>query len=82
MPQGFEHFINKDIGKATSAELLSLFCDSRLRTGQCRLRSTVAADTPVGGDRGEGDIEATLEAVVTLFSYLTDKVLVALVSAV
>ena len=59
MKEAFEVFVNKDIGKSSTAELLSNFCDNLLKKSGERL-----------SDEG---LEEKLEKVVRLFSYLSDK---------
>mmetsp|Transcript_181 Transcript_181/g.578 ORF Transcript_181/g.578 Transcript_181/m.578 type:complete len:753 (+) Transcript_181:64-2322(+) len=58
LKEAFEVFVNKDVGQATTAELLSSFCDSLMKTG---------------GDKLEGEIDTLLDRIVALFSYLGDK---------
>ena len=58
LKEAFEVFVNKDIGSSSTAELLSTFCDSIMKTG---------------GDKIEGEIDAVLDKIVMLFSYLSDK---------
>jgi len=59
MKEAFEVFVNKDIGKTSTAELLSNFCDNLLKKSGERL--------------SEEALEEKLEKVVRLFSYLSDK---------
>jgi len=59
MKEAFEHFVNKDIGKTSTAELLSNFCDNLLKKSGERL--------------SEEALEDKLEKVVRLFGYLSDK---------
>ena len=59
MKEAFEVFVNKDIGKTTTAELLSQFCDNLLKKSGERLSDEA--------------LEDKLEKVVKLFSYLSDK---------
>ena len=59
MKEAFEVFVNKDIGKTTTAELLSQFCDNLLKKSGERLSDEA--------------LEDKLEKVVRLFSYLSDK---------
>ena len=59
MKEAFEVFVNKDIGKTSTAELLSNFCDNLLKKSGERL--------------SEEALEDKLEKVVRLFSYLSDK---------
>jgi len=58
LKEAFEVFVNKDIGNATTAELLSTFCDNIMKTG---------------GDKLEGEIDTNLDKIVMIFSYLSDK---------
>ena len=60
MKEAFEVFVNKDIGKTTTAELLSQFCDNLLKKSGERLSDEA--------------LEDKLEKVVKLFGYLSDKV--------
>ncbi|KAL3922533.1 MAG: hypothetical protein SGPRY_004527 [Prymnesium sp.] len=59
MKDAFEVFVNKEIGKTTTAELLSNFCDNLLKKSGERLSDEA--------------LEDKLEKVVRLFSYLSDK---------
>ena len=59
MKEAFEVFVNKDIGKTSTAELLSNFCDNLLKKSGERL--------------SDDALEEKLEKVVRLFSYLSDK---------
>jgi len=59
MKEAFEVFVNKDIGKNSTAELLSNFCDNLLKKSGERLSDEA--------------LEEKLEKVVRLFSYLSDK---------
>jgi len=59
MKEAFEVFVNKDIGKTTTAELLSNFCDNLLKKSGERL--------------SDDALEEKLEKVVRLFCYLSDK---------
>ena len=59
MKEAFEVFVNKDIGKTSTAELLSQFCDNLLKKSGERLSDEA--------------LEDKLEKVVKLFSYLSDK---------
>jgi len=59
MKEAFEQFVNKDIHKVTTAEMLSNFCDNLLKKSGERL--------------DEQQLDDKLEKVVRLFSYLTDK---------
>lgn len=59
MKEAFEIFVNKDIHKMTTAEMLSNFCDNLLKKSGERL--------------DDQQLDDKLEKVVRLFSYLTDK---------
>jgi len=59
MKEAFEVFVNKDIGKTATAELLSNFCDNLLKKSGERLSDEA--------------LEEKLEKVVRLFGYLSDK---------
>jgi len=59
MKEAFEVFVNKDIGKSSTAELLSNFCDNLLKKSGERL--------------SDDALEDKLEKVVRLFCYLSDK---------
>mmetsp|Transcript_19398 Transcript_19398/g.41007 ORF Transcript_19398/g.41007 Transcript_19398/m.41007 type:complete len:752 (+) Transcript_19398:221-2476(+) len=59
MKEAFEVFVNKEIGKTSTAELLSNFCDNLLKKSGERLSDEA--------------LEDKLEKVVRLFSYLSDK---------
>eukprot|EP00312_Isochrysidales_sp_CCMP1244_P042709 CAMPEP_0202751090 /NCGR_PEP_ID=MMETSP1388-20130828/11791_1 /ASSEMBLY_ACC=CAM_ASM_000864 /TAXON_ID=37098 /ORGANISM="Isochrysis sp, Strain CCMP1244" /LENGTH=840 /DNA_ID=CAMNT_0049418703 /DNA_START=402 /DNA_END=2924 /DNA_ORIENTATION=+ len=59
MKEAFEVFVNKDIGKSATAELLSNFCDNLLKKSGERLSDEA--------------LEDKLEKVVRLFGYLSDK---------
>jgi cullin 1 len=59
MKEAFEVFVNKDVRKSTTAELLSNFCDGLLKKSGERLSDEV--------------LEKKLEKVVRLFGYLSDK---------
>jgi cullin 1 len=59
MKEAFETFVNKDIDKYSTAELISNFCDVILKK--------------TGEKMGEKELEETLEKVVKLFTYLSDK---------
>jgi cullin 1 len=59
MKEAFEVFVNKDIGKTSTAELLSNFCDNLLKKSGERL--------------SDDALEEKLEKVVRLFCYLSDK---------
>jgi cullin 1 len=51
--------VNKDIGQFSNAELMSTFCDRVLKSG--------------GEKLSEIEVEDSLDRIVQLFSYLTDK---------
>ena len=60
LKEAFEVFCNKGIAGATSAELLATFCDNLLKKG--------------GSEKLSDDaIEETLEKVVRLLAYISDK---------
>jgi cullin 1 len=59
LKDAFSDFVNRDVGKFSNAELMSSFCDRLLRTG--------------GEKLSDEEVEASLEKVVQLFSYLVDK---------
>lgn len=59
MKEAFELFVNKDIQKVQTAEMLSNFCDHLLKKSGERL--------------DDQQLDEKLEKVVRLFSYLTDK---------
>ena len=59
MKEAFEVFVNKDIGKTSTAELLSNFCDNLLKKSGERLTDDA--------------LDEKLEMVVRLFCYLSDK---------
>ena len=59
--EAFEEFVNKDIGKSATAQLLSNFCDNLLKNSGALLSDEA--------------LEDKLEKVVRLFGYLFDKVI-------
>eukprot|EP00591_Stephanopyxis_turris_P014134 CAMPEP_0195538440 /NCGR_PEP_ID=MMETSP0794_2-20130614/49526_1 /TAXON_ID=515487 /ORGANISM="Stephanopyxis turris, Strain CCMP 815" /LENGTH=753 /DNA_ID=CAMNT_0040672419 /DNA_START=59 /DNA_END=2320 /DNA_ORIENTATION=+ len=59
LKDAFVEVLNKNVGTYTNAELLSTFCDRVLKSG--------------GEKLSENEKEESLEKVVQLFSYLTDK---------
>ena len=60
LKDAFVDIVNKKVGQYTNAELMSTFCDRVLKSG--------------GGEKlSEKDVGDSLERVVQLFSYLTDK---------
>ncbi|EFJ25647.1 hypothetical protein SELMODRAFT_173394 [Selaginella moellendorffii] len=60
LKEAFEVFCNKGVGGSTSAELLATFCDNLLKKGGSEKLSDEA-------------IEDTLEKVVKLLAYISDK---------
>ncbi|KAJ3673348.1 hypothetical protein LUZ60_006722 [Juncus effusus] len=60
LKEAFEVFCNKGVGGSTSAELLASFCDNILKKGGSEKLSDEA-------------IEETLEKVVKLLAYISDK---------
>lgn len=60
LKEAFENFCNKGVGGSTSAELLATFCDNLLKKGGSEKLSDEA-------------IEDTLEKVVKLLAYISDK---------
>jgi cullin 1 len=60
LKDAFVEVVNKNIAQYTNAELMSTFCDRILKAG--------------GGEKiSDAEIETSLEQIVQLFSYLTDK---------
>lgn len=59
LKDAFVETVNRSVGRYPTSELLSSFCDRLLKTG--------------GEKVSEAEAEDTLERVVQLFSYLTDK---------
>eukprot|EP00953_Heterococcus_sp_UTEX-ZZ885_P027119 14597-Heterococcus_DN1.PRE.1 len=59
LKEAFSEFVNKDVGKFKTADLMSNFCDRILKTG--------------GEKLSDNEIDEYLTKVVQLFSYLTDK---------
>jgi cullin 1 len=59
LKEAFVEFINRGVGKFSSAEYMSTFCDRILKTG--------------GEKMSDAQVEEYLEKVVQIFSYLTDK---------
>lgn len=59
LKEAFVDFVNKDVGEFTNAEFMSSFCDRVLKSGGEKLSET--------------EVEESLEKVVQLFSYLTEK---------
>ena len=59
LKDAFTDFVNRDAGESKHAEIMASFCDTLLKSG--------------GEKLGDDEIEAFLEKVVLLFSYLSDK---------
>jgi len=59
MKNAFELFVNKDLCKMSTAEMISAFCDVILKK--------------TGEKMGETELEETIDKVVGLFHYLSDK---------
>jgi cullin 1 len=59
LKDAFVEIINKNVGQFTNAELMSGFCDRILKSG--------------GEKLSESEVEESLDRIVQLFSYLTDK---------
>lgn len=59
LKEAFVDFVNKDVGTYTNAEFMSTFCDRVLKSG--------------GEKLSEAEVEESLDKVVQLFSYLTEK---------
>jgi cullin 1 len=60
LKEAFEVFCNKPVAGSSSAELLATFCDRLLKKG--------------GGEKlGDDQVEETLEKVVRLLAYVSDK---------
>lgn len=59
LKDAFTDFVNRDVGESKHAEIMASFCDTLLKSG--------------GEKLGDDEIEAFLEKVVLLFSYLSDK---------
>ena len=59
LKDAFVDFVNKDVGSYTNSEFMSTFCDRVLKSG--------------GEKLSEAEVEESLEKVVQLFSYLTEK---------
>lgn len=60
LKEAFEVFCNKGVAGSTSAELLATFCDNLLKKGGSEKLS-------------DEQIEDTLEKVVKLLAYISDK---------
>jgi len=59
LKDAFVEVVNKNVGQFTNADLMSTFCDRILKSGGEKLSET--------------EVEESLERIVQLFSYLTDK---------
>ena len=59
LKEAFVEFINRNVGKYSTAELMSTYCDTILKTG--------------GEKLSDDEVESRLQKIVELFSYLTDK---------
>lgn len=59
LKDAFVEIVNKNVGNFTNAELMSSFCDRVLKSG--------------GEKLSESEVEESLDRIVQLFSYLTDK---------
>lgn len=59
LKDAFVEIVNKNVGQFTNAELMSTFCDRILKSGGEKLNET--------------EVEESLDRIVQLFSYLTDK---------
>jgi cullin 1 len=59
LKDAFVEIVNKNVGQYTNAELMSTFCDRILKSG--------------GEKLSESEVEESLDRIVQLFSYLTDK---------
>eukprot|EP00164_Ancoracysta_twista_P002994 GFYU01003990.1.p1 GENE.GFYU01003990.1~~GFYU01003990.1.p1 ORF type:complete len:730 (-),score=273.89 GFYU01003990.1:441-2630(-) len=59
MKEAFESFVNKDVNKSGTPEMMSNYCDHMLKVGAEKL--------------SEEKLEEVLDKVVRLFSYLSDK---------
>lgn len=59
LKDAFVEVVNKNVGQFTNAELMSTFCDRVLKSG--------------GEKLSEAEVEESLDRIVQLFSYLTDK---------
>lgn len=59
LKDAFVEIVNRNVGQYTNAELMSTFCDRVLKSG--------------GEKLSEAEVEDSLDRVVQLFSYLTDK---------
>jgi len=59
LKNSFEVIVNKDVGRYSNAELMSTFCDRILKSGGEKLSET--------------EVEQSLDRIVQLFSFLSDK---------
>lgn len=59
LKNSFEEIVNNDVGQYSNAELMSTFCDRILKSG--------------GEKLSEAEVEQSLDRIVQLFSFLTDK---------
>jgi cullin 1 len=59
LKEAFEGFVNKDVGTTSTAELLANYCDNLLKKS---------------ADHVDAEFDGLCERIVTLFSYLSDKV--------
>lgn len=59
LKNSFEVIVNNDVGTYSNAELMSTFCDRILKSGGEKLSET--------------EVEQSLDRIVQLFSFLTDK---------
>ena len=59
LKDAFVEIVNKNVGQFTNAELMSTFCDRILKSG--------------GEKLSEAEVEESLDRIVQLLSYLTDK---------
>jgi len=59
LKDAFVDFVNKNVGSFTNAEFMSTYCDRILKSGGEKLK--------------DNEVEDSLEKVVQLFSYLTEK---------
>jgi len=59
LKDAFVEVVNKNVGQYSNSELMSTFCDRILKSG--------------GEKLSESEVEETLDRIVQIFSYLTDK---------
>mmetsp|Transcript_22385 Transcript_22385/g.52766 ORF Transcript_22385/g.52766 Transcript_22385/m.52766 type:complete len:742 (+) Transcript_22385:152-2377(+) len=59
LKEAFTEVVNKSVGQFSNAELMSTYCDRILKSGGEKLNET--------------EVEKTLDQIVQLFAYLTDK---------